>query len=212
MLIDLYQDLVCPWCRIGKRNLDLALREWTGSPVTVRYQPFLLDDSVPVENPPAFHDYMARRKGSRDLAPMFAHVSQAGAAVGLTFNFDRISVATNTLLGHRLMALTPPAMQGMMLDALHQAYFEDGRDIGDRDTLVAIAATVGLNRTTTAAQLAGDTKRDEVLSAVAEVRQLGITGVPFFVFDRAISASGAQPAAVLRRGMHLAEEQALAVR
>ena len=110
------------------------------------------------------------------------------------------------------MALTSPAVQGMTLGALHQAYFEDGRDIGKLNTLADIAATVGLSRTAIAAQLAGDAKRDEVLNAVDEARRLGITGVPFFVFDRALSAAGAQPAAVLLRGMRLAEEQALAVR
>lgn len=212
MLIEVYQDLVCPWCRIGKRNLDLALREWTGVPVTVRYLPFLLDESVPVEDPPAFHDYMARRKGSLDLAPVFARVTQAGAAVGLTFNFDRIEVATNTVLGHRLVALTPPALQGVMLDALHDAYFEEGRDIGNLETLVEIAAQIGLDRATIAEQLVGHLMRDEVISEVAAARHIGITGVPSFVFDRAFSVSGAQPASVLLRGMHLAEEQALAVR
>lgn len=212
MLIYLYQDLVCPWCRIGKRNLDLALAEWTGSPVTVRYHPFFLDESVPAVDPPSFRQHMAAKFGTTDLAPIWSRVVRAGADVGVTFNFDRIEVATNTLLGHQLLALTPPALQGMMLDALHQAYFEDGRDIGDPPTLVDLAVAVGLDRATFTAQLAGDAAQAEVQAKVAEARQLGITGVPFFIFDNAISASGAQPAAVLLEGMRLAEERALAVR
>lgn len=212
MLIDLYQDLVCPWCRIGKRNLDLALAEWTGSPVTVRYHPFFLDDSVPVVDPPSFRDHMSAKFGTADLAPIWSRVVRAGADVGVNFNFDRIEVATNTLLGHRLLALIPPAFQGTMLDALHQAYFEDGRDIGNPATLADLAVAVGLDRATITAQLAGDEGLDEVRAAAAEARQLGITGVPFFIFDNAITATGAQPAAVLLDGMRMAEERALAVR
>ena len=111
-----------------------------------------------------------------------------------------------------MLALTPPALQGVMLDTMHDAYFEEGRDIGNLDTLVEIAAEIGLDRTTIAEQLAGDAMRDEVLSEVVGARQLGVTGVPCYVYDRAFSVSGAQPASVLLRGMHLAEEQALAVR
>lgn len=212
MQIDVYQDLVCPWCRIGKHNLDQALKEWTGAPVTVRYLPFFLDDSVPAENPPSFQDYMKKRMGTTDLAPMFERVSQVGERAGLTFNFDRIPVATNTLLAHRLVALTPPVLQSVMLDALHQAYFADGRDISNLATLVEIAGSVGLDKKAISARLSSDEAAAEVRAAAHEARHLGVSGVPFFVFDNAISASGAQPPAVLLQGMRQAEELALAAR
>lgn len=212
MQIDVYQDLTCPWCRIGKHNLDQALKEWTGPPVTVTYRPYFLDETVPVENPPSFQEYMAHRMGTTDLAPMFERVSQVGARAGLTFNFDRIGVATNTLRAHRLLAMTPPVLQSVMLDALHQGYFVDGRDISNLETLVEIASSVGLDKKSIAARLASDEAEAEVTAAAAEARQMGVTGVPFFVFDNAISASGAQPPSVLLQGMRQAEELALAAR
>ena len=196
MHIDLFSDTVCPWCRIGKRHLELALAEWareTAEPVTLRYRSFFLDPTTPPEGRD-FRGHMTAKGGGRvPLEQFFAAPRERGAAVGLTFNFEAIEKAPNTLLSHRLVYITPEPQRGALLDALYAAYFEFGRDIGDRDVLVDVAAAVGLDAAETRTQLAGDTGAAEVMADVAFARQVGISGVPFFIFNERVAFSGAQP-------------------
>lgn len=202
MHIDLFSDTVCPWCRIGKRHLELALAEWareTAEPVTLRYRSFFLDPTTPPEGRD-FRGHMTAKGGGRvPLEQFFAAPRERGAAVGLTFNFEAIEKAPNTLLSHRLVYITPEPQRGALLDALYAAYFEFGRDIGDRDVLVDVAAAVGLDAAETRTQLAGDTGAAEVMADVAFARQVGITGVPFFIFNERVAFSGAQPPDVILR-------------
>lgn len=202
MHIDLFSDTVCPWCRIGKRHLELALAEWgreTAEPVTLRYRSFFLDPTLPPEGRD-FRAHMTAKGGGRvPLEQFFAAPRERGAAAGLTFNFEAIEKAPNTLLSHRLVALAPEATRGALLDALYAAYFEFGRDVGDIDVLAGVAAAVGLDAAATRAQLAGDAGAAEVLADVAFARQVGISGVPFFIFNERLAFSGAQPPdAILR--------------
>ncbi len=204
MLVDVFHDTVCPWCRIGKRHLADALAGWDGPPVTVRYHPFFLDPAVPPEGVD-FRAYMARNKGGEaSLAPLFEGARRAGAAAGLTFHFDRIRYATNTLLSHRLIALAPEGHKDAVVDGIYRAYFEDGRDIGDLDTLVAITAEAGLDAAETAELLRGDAARDEVLAEAAWAREAGISGVPLFIVDGALALSGAQPPEALLEALRRA--------
>ena len=210
MYVDVFHDTVCPWCRIGKRRLSDALARWDGPPVAVRYHPFFLDDTVPPEGVD-FRAYMARNKGGEaNLAPLFEGARRAGAAAGLTFHFDKIRYATNTLLSHRLIALAPDDRKEAVVDGIYRAYFEEGRDIGDLDTLVAIASEAGLDAAATAELLRGDAARDEVLAEAAWAREAGIGGVPPFIVDGALALSGAQPSeallAALRRAAALRRE------
>ena len=202
MHIDLFSDTVCPWCRIGKRHLELALAKWareTAEPVTLRYRSFFLDPTTPPEGRD-FRGHMTAKGGGRvPLEQFFAAPRERGAAVGLTFNFEAIEKAPNTLLSHRLVYITPEPQRGALLDALYAAYFEFGRDIGDRDVLVDVAAAVGLDAAETRTQLAGDTGAVEVMADVAFARQVGITGVPFFIFNERVAFSGAQPPDVILR-------------
>lgn len=202
MHIDLFSDTVCPWCRIGKRHLELALAEWgreTAEPVTLRYRSFFLDPTLPPEGRD-FRAHMTAKGGGRvPLEQFFAAPRERGAAAGLTFNFEAIEKAPNTLLSHRLVALAPEATRGALLDALYAAYFEFGRDVGDLDVLAGLAAAVGLDAAATRAQLAGDAGAAEVLADVDFARQVGISGVPFFIFNERLAFSGAQPPdAILR--------------
>jgi predicted DsbA family dithiol-disulfide isomerase len=202
MHIDLFSDTVCPWCRIGKRHLELALAEWgreTAEPVTLRYRSFFLDPTLPPEGRD-FRAHMTAKGGGRvPLEQFFAAPRERGAAAGLTFNFEAIEKAPNTLLSHRLVALAPEATRGALLDALYAAYFEFGRDVGDLDVLAGLAAAVGLAAAATRAQLAGDAGAAEVLADVAFARQVGISGVPFFIFNERLAFSGAQPPDVILR-------------
>ncbi len=200
MRIDLYHDTVCPWCRIGKQHLDDALAAWDGEPPTVRYRPFFLDETVPEAGVP-FRDYFVERKGVADPDPIFAQVTAVGADLGLTFRFDRVRYATNTLRSHRLLALAPAERRGALLDAVHRAYFEQGRDIGDVATLADLAAAQGLDRAATVTALLGDAAREQTLAEAEAARHLGISGVPCFVFDGRFAVAGAQPADALLRAM-----------
>lgn len=201
MQLDLFSDTVCPWCRIGKRHLDLALADWQGEPVTVRYHSFFLDPDTPLEGRDFKTHLSAKFNGRAALADVFAGPSERGAAVGLTFDFAAIERSPNTMLSHRLVYLTPEEQRGAMLDAIYAAYFEFGRDIGDLDTLVAIAGEVGLDGAAIRAALESDAATDEVLADIAYARQVGISGVPFFIFNEKYAFSGAQPPEMIRRVM-----------
>ena len=202
MHIDLFSDTVCPWCRIGKRQLELALAEWareTAEPVTLRYRSFFLDPTIPPEGRDFRGHMMAKGGGRVPLEQFFAAPRERGAAVDLTFNFEAIGKAPNTLLSHRLVYIAPEANRGALLDALYAAYFEFGRDVGDLDVLVEVAAAVGLDAAETRTQLAGDAGTAEVLADVEFARQVGISGVPFFIFNDRLAFSGAQPPDVILR-------------
>ena len=207
MQIDVFSDTVCPWCRIGKRHLELALADWHGEPVTVRYRSFFLDPDVPPEGRD-FQAHMTAKGGGRRLPEeFFALPRQRGKAVGLTFNFEDIGKAPNTMLSHRLAYLTPEAERGAMLDAIYAAYFEFGRDIGDPDVLAAIAGEQGQDAAAVRAALAGDAGEAQVLADVAFARQAGISSVPFFIFNDKYALSGAQPPEVMGRVLaQVAEE------
>ena len=199
MHIDLFSDTVCPWCRIGKRHLELALADWEGEPVTVRYRSFFLDPDAPAEGRD-FRSHMSAKGGGRvPLEQFFAAPRDRGAAVGLTFNFEDIDKAPNTMLSHRLAYLAPDDKRGAVLDAIYAAYFEDGRDIGDVDVLVDIAQACGLDGAAIREALAGDEGAAEVLTDVAFARQAGISGVPFFIFNDKYAFSGAQPPEMIGR-------------
>ena len=201
MRIDLFSDVVCPWCRIGKRHLELALADWaaeSAEPVALNYRSFFLDPTIPPEGRD-FRSHMLAKGGGRvPLEQFFGAPRERGAAVGLTFNFEQIGQAPNTLLAHRLVYLTPPAERGALLDALYSAYFEFGRDVGDVDTLADIATAAGQAKAATAL-LNSDAGTAEVLADVDFARQVGINGVPFFIVNDRLAFSGAQPPATILR-------------
>lgn len=211
MQIDVYQDTVCPWCRIGKRNLELALQDWDGEPVEVNYHSFFLDPTIPPEGRDFRPFILAKGGGRMALQDFFDAPTARGQAVGLTFNFEDITRAPNTTLSHQLVAMTPENLKTPMIDAIYAAYFEHGQDIGDLEVLVEIAGAVGLDRDETrAALLAGD-GLDQVEADLVAARQLGISGVPFFVINSQYGFSGAQPAQMIRRVLdQVAAESAVA--
>jgi predicted DsbA family dithiol-disulfide isomerase len=131
------------------------------------------------------------------LEQFFDRPRQLGAQSGLTFNFEKMEYAPNSLLSHRLIALTPAENKEAIIDALYAAYFEDGRNIGDLDTLLEIAAEVGLETADLRTSLAGTAARDEVLAEAQWAQQQGISGVPFFIFNNRYALSGAQPPEVI---------------
>lgn len=199
MKIDIFHDTVCPWCRIGKQHLKLALADWDGEPVTVNYRSFFLNEAIPTEGV-LFRPYMQAKLGGRlPLTQLFDGPRQRGQEVGLTFNFEQIEKAPNTTLSHQLIALTPDGQKEDMVDAVYAAYFEHGRDIGNLDVLVDIATACGLDKQTIRMQLLANGGLAEVLADVTWAREQGISGVPFFIFNGRYAFSGAQPPQMIRR-------------
>jgi predicted DsbA family dithiol-disulfide isomerase len=201
MRIDVFHDTACPWCRVGKQHLKMALEKWDGEPVEVYYHTFFLNADIPKEGYD-FKEYMFAKGGGRvPLEQWFDAPRQMGERVGVKFNFETITRAPNTLLSHRLIALTPESKKEAMIDALYAAYFEHGQDIGDLEMLVKIAGDVGLDMEDIRTRLQSDEGEREVLAEAQEAHRLGINGVPFFVVNNLYAFSGAQPPEVFLQAM-----------
>jgi len=194
MIIDVFQDTICPWCRIGKKHLFDALKEWQGEPVTVRYRTYLLNHDTPKEGYP-FREYMAATKGGPQVVEgMIQHVTAAGERSGVKFHFDKVQLMPNTLPSHTLIKLAPEEKTSEAVEAIYRAYFEHGLDIGNIDVLVGIAQELGMNAEEARAQLLAGAKNEEIQADLKWARELEITGVPFFVIDGKLALSGAHPA------------------
>ena len=199
--IDVVQDTVCPWCRIGKKNLDDALRNFDGE-VEVRFHPYFLRPEMP-EGGHDFRVHMRSIKGNDDIDPLLLRVSNIGLQAGLTFNWDRVTRMPNTLLSHALMLSAPVAEQGRVLDAVYRAYFVDGRDIGKKETLIEIGQELQVDIT----KLDDEEFLDEVAGRAEAASGQGISGVPFFIINGQIGISGAQPPSVLLQAMEQVSSQ-----
>lgn len=196
--VDVYSDAICPWCFVGKRRLERAIRELgQRAEVTVAWRPFELNPDMPPEGLDR-RAYRSAKFGSwaRSQA-LDAQVAVVGAAEGISFAHGRIARTPNTLDAHRLIRLAGArGRQDAVVEALFRAYFVDGLDVGDRPTLAGIAAAAGFDAGEVARLLAGDGGVAEVRAEEDRARGLGVTGVPFVVVDGAFAVSGAQPAEV----------------
>ncbi|EWT01069.1 DSBA oxidoreductase [Intrasporangium oryzae NRRL B-24470] len=196
MEIDIWSDIACPWCFIGKRRFEAALADFPHrDAVTVTWHSFQLDPTLPEHYDGTELDYLATRKG---LAPeqvrqMFDHVREVAAPEGLDYDFDTLVVA-NSFAGHELLHLaTANGVGAIVKEALLSAHFEHGEDIGAREVLLRIGTEAGLDADTISTALDEGTYRDAVRADIDEAHRLGIRGVPFFVIDRKYGISGAQP-------------------
>ncbi|MCC6197632.1 MAG: DsbA family oxidoreductase [Burkholderiales bacterium] len=202
--VDVVSDVVCPWCYIGKRRLEAALarlRESDPALVTqVRWHPFQLNPDLPPEGIDRKHYIEAKFGGPARAREVYARVTAAGQTVDIPFAIDAILRQPNTLDAHRLIAwgqARPEGEADALVEALFRAYFVEGRYLGDRSELATIAATAGFDP--------DDARRfiesDELAGAVAEsdrrAREMGISGVPFFIFGGKTAVSGAQDPATL---------------
>ncbi|RAI56295.1 disulfide bond formation protein DsbA [Roseicella frigidaeris] len=212
--IDVVSDAICPWCWVGKRNLrralDLLAAE--GEAFEVHWRPFQLNPDMPPEGVER-EAYRAAKFGSLERSrELDAQVAAAGRAAGLEFRHALIRRTPNTVAAHRLIRLageTGPALQDRVVEALFQAYFHDGQDIGDRAVLAAIAAGEGLEA---GAHLMGEDGRAEVLAEDLGFRRAGISGVPSFALEGHVLFSGAMPgeriADALRRALAILRQHA----
>jgi len=206
--IEIWSDIACPWCWIGKRGLEAALQSFD-SPVTVRWNAFELNPHAPREVPERV-DYAKRMAGKygveRDAAQeMIDRMVAAGRERGLELRFDRIRPA-NTFDAHRLLAWARDAdPQAGLQEALFSAYLREGRLVSDPAVLIDLAEQAGLDGAGAQSLLSGDAYASAVRNDEKRAMQIGVTGVPCFVFPQAqLTVSGAQPAEVLLEAMHKA--------
>ena len=204
--IDVISDVVCPWCFIGKRHLEGALALWRqrhpGGAPTVAWHAFQLNPQLPSAGM-ARADYIAAKFGGAQRArDIYARVATAGQGAGIAFDFDRIQTQPNTTQAHRLIAQAGElGRQDAVVEALFEGYFLRGRDLTSDEVLVELAASAGLDAGETAAFLASDALRQEVGADERMARDIGVEGVPFFIFNQRLAVSGAQPAEVLLEAM-----------
>jgi predicted DsbA family dithiol-disulfide isomerase len=204
--VEVWSDVVCPWCYIGKRRLETALRGFEADEVEVVWRSYQLDPSAPAhEERGLVASLVERRLGTpTQVKAMFEHVSAIAAEEGLAYDFDSAQ-SGNTFDAHRLLQHAKKnGVQGELKERLMDAYFTQGARIGDHATLVGLADEVGLDGT---AGLDGDAYAQEVREDIELAREIGITGVPFFVFDRTFAVSGAQPVEVFSRALQAAHEK-----
>ncbi len=193
MRIDIISDVVCPWCYVGKKQFERALAKRPQLQTEIRWFPYQLHPEAPAEGYP-YRETIERKYGRQMIDAMFARLAEAGKSVGIEFQLDRIARGANTLNAHRLIEWARAEnCEDAMVEALFKAYFCDGRDVGNAETLAAIAGEVGMRGAATLVKrLAGPDSRAEVLDRMAYSRDQGVTGVPFFVFDGTLTLSGAQ--------------------
>ena len=215
LTIDIVSDVVCPWCYIGKRRLEAALKLFAErhpdqAAPALRWLPFQLNPDMP-ETGMSRADYLQRKFGKPDGGGIYERVSLEGHKEGLVFAFERIQRQPNTLKAHALIAAAFEAgenginHQPAVKEALMQAYFMQGADLTDEASVQRIATRAGLPESIAQTALQDRAAQQAVADQDAELRRIGINGVPFFIFNRQIGVSGAQAPEALLQAM----EQAL---
>jgi predicted DsbA family dithiol-disulfide isomerase len=207
LTIDVVSDVVCPWCYLGKRRLARAVAAERGEEIAVRWRPYQLDPSIP----PGGLDRRAylRDKFGDDGRLETAHerLRALGGEEGIAFAFDKIERAPNTLDAHRLIRWASAAgVQDEMVERLFGLYFEEGRDIGDRQLLVEAARQAGMDSMAVEERLGDGADEKEVRQEIAQAQSLGVTGVPFFIFASRFAVPGAQSADVLAKAIEQARK------
>ncbi len=225
VILDLWTDIVCPWCYVGKRRLETALAQDAADaaargdpafPIGVRYRAFELRPEMPVAGVDAKAFYAGLFGGEERYAQIVGRMVGVGEEVGIRFDYPAMRRAANTRVAHRLVAIADGVGRAAQaMEALHAAYFEQGRDVGDLETILAVQAEagVGLDVAETRDRLLAGEAEDRVARDERLARELGITGVPMFVMgleggSQPVGVSGAQPPDALRRLIEVARERA----
>lgn len=206
--VDIVSDVVCPWCYIGKRRLEAALAARGQPRLEIRWHPFQLNPHIPpggVDRRTYLEDKFGGAERAREI---YARVEAAGREVGIPFDFDRIGRQPNTLDAHRLIAWaqsTAAERADRLVESLFRAYFSEGVNIGEIDELVRLASEAGYDGPAARVHLESDDGRAAIAAADARMKEMGIGGVPFFIFNRRLAVSGAQPPEILGEALAQSE-------
>ncbi|MGI9352250.1 MAG: DsbA family oxidoreductase [Rhizobiaceae bacterium] len=196
MEIDVISDVMCPWCYIGKTNLDEAIRQVDDLDVEVRWRPYQLDSTLPKEGI-SRSEYLNNKFGGEEGAKqVYGRIKEAGKSLGIDFNFDVMEVSPNTLDAHRVILWAGgqgPEVQDKLVDRLFEIFFLEGGHIGRNDILVKAAEAAGMDGAIVDGLLKGDDDKDKVALEIDHARQMGVQGVPCFIVDNKFALTGAQP-------------------
>jgi predicted DsbA family dithiol-disulfide isomerase len=213
MQIDIISDAVCPWCFIGKRNLERALEQYASQhtdadAVQIAWHPFQLNPLLASAGMPRAEYTSSKFGGTERAREIYQRIAEAGAAAGIEFHFDAIQVQPNTVDAHQLILLAGQTdAQDGVVESLFQGFFLEGRNLADRETLLELAQRGGLPRADAARCLEQQLLRKTVEEQDEHARKLGVEGVPFFIFDQKLAVSGAQPPEILVQAISEAESQ-----
>jgi predicted DsbA family dithiol-disulfide isomerase len=210
MNVDIWSDVACPWCYLGKRHIEEALEKWDGDDVAVTWRSFQLQPDAPRFGEPgageSTQEYLTRERGypPEQLAESQARLTGMAAAAGLDYHLDQGKVA-NTSEAHALIkAAERQGLGDAMVERLFKAQHEEGLRIDDPEVLKALAADAGLEDD---AAIPTDEDREAVATEIETARGIGVNGVPFFVIDRRLALSGAQPAEVIVQALEQAAQE-----
>lgn len=192
MFIDVVSDTVCPWCYIGKRRFDMAKAERPDIDIDLRWRPYQLDPTIPAEGVDR-REYMEAKFGKNRSKEVGNVIREAADEAGITLAFDKIQRSPNTFDSHRLIRWGASAgAQNEIVEILFRRYFEDGEDIGDRKVLVDAAKEAGMDHELVAYLLLHNKDADLVANEANQAREMGISGVPTFLFEGKFAVVGAQ--------------------
>ncbi|MFA6154697.1 DsbA family oxidoreductase [Mesorhizobium sp.] len=198
--VDVVSDVVCPWCFIGQKRLDKAIAAIDDVEVHIRWRPFQLDPTVPPQGKDR-REYMLAKFGSDErIREIHARIEPLGEAEGISFAFDAIKVAPNTLDAHRLIrwaGAAGEAVQNRLVRRLFQLNFEEGANIGDHAVLVEAAREAGMDASVVETLLPTDADVEAVRTEIATASRMGVTGVPCFLLEGKYAVMGAQDADTL---------------
>jgi predicted DsbA family dithiol-disulfide isomerase len=209
LTINVYSDVICPWCYLGKRRLELAL-ETLGktAQAKVRFLPYELDPSTPVEGRDHKAHLAAKFGGAHVLDAAHARLTALGKEAGINYYFDSIRKTPNTFNAHRVLWLAEKEGKGSEAqNAFFKAYFTDGRDLGDKEVLKELAVKAGLDEAGVEKLLAGQDGEEEVREAEEKAYDLGVNGVPFFIFNEKFAVSGAQSVEIFVKALKEASKE-----
>lgn len=196
--IDIVSDVMCPWCFIGKKRFEKALRALGGEiDVEVHWRPFQLDPTLPREGKDR-DTYLAEKFGGIERArELYRNIEEAGAGEGIPFRFDTIAVSPNTLDAHRLIRWAQNAGEGVqarVVERLFELFFLEGTNIADHSVLIDVAREAGMDAAIVGSLLASDADRVAVQEEIATAQRMGVTGVPCFILENKYAVMGAQDA------------------
>ena len=195
MKVEIWSDVMCPFCYIGKRKFEAALEQFDAKEkIEVEWKSFQLNPAMKTNASKNIHQYLAEIKGwsLEQATQMNNRVTSMAKEIGLTYNFDKAIVA-NSFLAHRFSHFAKKYdKQNEAEEALFEAYFTDGKNTDDKNILVELGELIGLNKTELQDFLESDAMSENVQQDILEAQQIGVSGVPFFVFDRKYAVSGAQ--------------------
>lgn len=196
LTIDVISDVMCPWCYIGKKNLDEAIASMPDLDVEISWRPYQLDPTLPKEGIDRQKYLSDKFGGQAEADSRYENVKNAGTKVGIDFNFKAMKVSPNTLDAHRVIRWAggmSTEIQNKLVRRLFELFFVEGGHIGNDDVLVDAAIHAGMDGDLVRELLATDKDKTEVQQEIAQAQQMGVTGVPCFVIDQKFAVMGAQP-------------------